>query len=152
MSGFRKFILRGNVVDLAVAVVIGAAFGGVVQALVKDLITPIIGVFGKMPDFSAVYFTVNGSKFLVGDFINALLAFLLIATVIYCFVVAPTNALLDRMKGEPPVAPETRECPMCLSKIPVAALRCAFCTSMLTPEGAAETAVAPPRVPVTTSA
>src|SRR5919204_5938935 len=112
MQGFRKFILRGNVVDLAIAVVIGAAFGTVVQALVKDLITPLLGAFGKIPDFSALFFTVNGSKFLIGDFINALLGFLFIAVVIYYFVVMPTNALLARMKGETPAEPATRECPM----------------------------------------
>jgi large conductance mechanosensitive channel len=147
MSGFKKFILRGNVLDLAVAVVIGATFTAVVQALVKDIITPIIGVFGKIPDFSSLFFTVNGSRFLIGDFINALLGFLVIAVIIYYFVVVPANAVLDRMKETPPA---TRECPMCLSKIPAAALRCAFCTSMLTPEGIAETAAKPAGVSVTT--
>jgi large conductance mechanosensitive channel len=127
MSGFRRFILRGNVVDLAVAVVIGAAFGSVVQALVKDLITPLIGAFGGVPDFSAVFFTVNGSKFLIGDFINAVIAFVLLAAVIYYFVVLPVSKLMDRMS--PPSPPATRECPFCLSKIPVKARRCAFCTS-----------------------
>lgn len=130
MDGFRKFILRGNVVDLAVAVVIGAAFGAVVQALVKDLITPVIGALGGVPDFAAWYFTVNGSKFLIGDFINALLGFLVIALVVYYFVVVPVQRLMDRQKGELPVAPvTTRECPYCLSKIPVEASRCAFCTA-----------------------
>ncbi|HEX9016939.1 MAG TPA: large conductance mechanosensitive channel protein MscL, partial [Chloroflexota bacterium] len=102
MDGFRKFILRGNVVDLAVAVVIGAAFGAVVQALVKDLITPVIGALGGVPDFAAWYFTVNGSKFLIGDFINALLGFLVIALVVYYFVVVPVQRLMDRQKGELP--------------------------------------------------
>src|SRR5579859_4171747 len=102
MSGFRKFILRGNVVDLAVAVVIGAAFGAVVQALVKDLITPLIGAIGAVPDFSALFFTVNGSKFLIGDFINAVVSFVLLALVIYYFVVIPVGRLLDRVS--PPVA------------------------------------------------
>src|ERR671932_2106649 len=91
MGGFKKFLLRGNVVDLAVAVVIGAAFGAVVQALVKDLITPLIGAFGGVPDFSALFFTVNGSKFLIGDFINAVLSFALIAAVVYYFVVLPVG-------------------------------------------------------------
>jgi large conductance mechanosensitive channel len=127
MQGFRKFILRGNVVDLAVAVVIGAAFGTVVQALVKDLITPIVGAFGGVPDFSALFFTINGSKFLIGDFINAVVAFVILAAVVYYFVVAPVSRLMDRFSPPPPTA--TRECPFCLSKIPVKARRCAFCTS-----------------------
>jgi large conductance mechanosensitive channel len=127
MQGFRKFILRGNVVDLAVAVVIGAAFGSVVQALVKDLITPIIGAFGGVPDFAALFFTVNGSKFLIGDFINTVVAFILLAAVVYYLVVVPVSTLMDRVSPPPP--PAARECPFCLSKIPVKALRCAFCTS-----------------------
>lgn len=128
MQGFRKFVLRGNVVDLAVAVVIGAAFGAVVQALVKDLITPIVGAFGGVPDFSALFFTVNGSKFLIGDFINAVLSFVLLALIVYYFVVLPVSKLMDRFSGPPPEA-TTRECPFCLSKIPIKARRCAFCTS-----------------------
>jgi len=130
VGGFRQFILRGNVVELAVAVVIGAAFGAVVQALVKDIVTPIIAAFGGAPDFSGIYFTINGSKFLIGDFINAVVAFLLIALVVYYFVVLPVNRLMAPQKGEtPPPAPATRECPECLSKIPLAARRCAFCTA-----------------------
>jgi large conductance mechanosensitive channel len=132
VSGFQKFLLRGNVVDLAVAVVIGAAFGAVVTALVKDLITPIIGAFGGLPDFSAWFFTVNGSKFLIGEFVNALIAFVVVALVVYYLVVVPVNRLIDLHKGEPPIAPvTTRECPECLSKIPVAARRCAFCTAVV---------------------
>jgi large conductance mechanosensitive channel len=130
MQGFRKFILRGNVVDLAIAVVVGAAFGTVVQALVKDLITPLIGSFGGVPDFSALYFTVNNSKFLIGDFINAVLAFVVIAVVVYYFVVVPVGRLMERMQPTVPPAP-TRECPWCLSKIPAKARRCAFCASDL---------------------
>lgn len=129
MGGFKKFLLRGNVVDLAVAVVIGAAFGTVVQALVKDLITPIIGAAGGVPDFSALFFTVNGSKFLIGDFINALLSFIVIAAVVYFFVVVPVGRLMARFSPETPLPAPTRECPQCLSKIPVRAVRCAFCTS-----------------------
>src|SRR6185437_16089449 len=131
MSGFRKFLLRGNVVDLAIAVVIGAAFGTVVQALVKDLITPLIGAFGGVPDFSALFFTLNGSKFLIGEFINALLSFLVIAVVVYYFVVMPVTRLMTRFLPEPPPPAPTRECPECLSKIPVKARRCAFCTALL---------------------
>jgi large conductance mechanosensitive channel len=127
MQGFRKFILRGNVVDLAIAVVIGAAFATVVQALVKDLLTPLIGAIGGVPDFSALFFTVNSSKFLIGDFINAVLAFVLLAAVVYYFVVVPVSRLMDRYTPAPP--PATRECPFCLSKIPQKARRCAFCTS-----------------------
>src|SRR3982075_666238 len=127
MSGFKKFLLRGNVVDLAVAVVIGAAFGAVVQALVKDLITPLIGAFGGVPDFSTLFFTVNGSKFLIGDFINALLTFVVIAAVVYYFVVLPVSKMIER--ANPPAPVITRECPLCLSKIPVKARRCAFCTA-----------------------
>ncbi len=130
MSGFKKFLLQGNVVDLAVAVVIGVAFGAVVTALVKDLITPILGAFGGLPDFSAWVFTINGSKFLIGDFINALISFVVIASVVYFLVILPVQRLMDRFKPAPVVAPETvRECPYCLSKIPKAATRCAFCTA-----------------------
>src|SRR5437870_3599928 len=134
MSGFQKFLLRGNVVDLAVAVVIGAAFGVVVTAFVKDIVTPTIGAFGGLPDFSAWFFTINGSKFLIGDFINALISFLIVALIVYYFVIVPVQRLMDRHKGEPPVTPiATRECPECLSKIPRAATRCAFCTAQVTP-------------------
>jgi large conductance mechanosensitive channel len=129
MQGFRKFVLRGNVVDLAVAVVIGAAFGSVVQALVKDLITPLLGAVGGVPDFSALSFSVNNSKFLIGDFINAVLAFLLLALIVYYFVVLPVQRLMDRFAPTPAPAAATRECPFCISKIPVKARRCAFCTS-----------------------
>ncbi len=130
MSGFKKFLLRGNVVDLAVAVVVGAAFGAVVTALVKDIITPIIAAIGGAPDFSSIYFTTNGSRFLIGDFINAVVAFVLIAVVVYYLVVLPMNRLMELAKPEPPpAAPTTRECPECLSKIPLKARRCAFCTA-----------------------
>jgi large conductance mechanosensitive channel len=137
MSGFRKFLLRGNVVDLAVAVVIGAAFGAVVTALVKDIITPILGVFGGLPDFAAWAFTINGSMFLIGDFINALLSFVVLALIIYFLVVLPVEKLMERFKPAPAVAPEnTRECPYCLSMIPKAASRCAFCTAEVNPVAA----------------
>src|SRR5262245_5240213 len=133
VAGFRKFLLRGNVIDLAVAVVLGVAFTAVVTSLVKGIILPIIGIFGGVPDFSGYYFTINNSRFLIGDFINALLSFIVIAFVIYVFVVIPVNRLMDRVN--PPAAPKTRDCPECLSKIPVAAKRCAFCASPVAPEG-----------------
>ena len=130
MKGFRQFLLRGNVIDLAVAVVIGGAFGAVVTALVKDLITPLIAAIVGKPDFSGIFFTVNGSKFMFGDFINAVVSFLLIASAIYFFVVLPVNAVMARMKrGEAPPDPTTKQCPECLSAIPIAARKCAFCTS-----------------------
>jgi large conductance mechanosensitive channel len=131
MSGFKKFILRGNVVDLAVGVVIGAAFAAVVSTFVKAFVTPLIGIFGGVPDFSQNVFEVNGSRFLWGEFINALLSFLLVAVILYFLVVLPVNKLMDRAKSETPVEPTTRECPECLSKIPVKARRCAFCTTVL---------------------
>ena len=131
-KGFKQFIFRGNVLDLAVAVLIGAAFGAVVTALVKDLITPLIAAIVGKPDFSAIQFEINGSKFLVGDFINALVSFLLIAIAVYFFVILPVNAVIARMRrGEAPPDPTTKECPECLSTIPIAAKRCAFCTTGL---------------------
>ncbi len=132
MKGFKQFILRGNVLDLAVAVVIGAAFGSVVTALVKDLLTPTIGALGHLPDFSTWFVTLNGSKILIGDFINAFISFLLIAAAVYFFVVLPVNALLARMRrGEATPDPTTKSCPECISEIPIAARRCRFCTSPL---------------------
>jgi large conductance mechanosensitive channel len=129
MRGFKAFLLRGNVVDLAIGVVIGIAFGVVVTAFVKDLVTPLIAaLFGK-PDFGALTFTINNSKFLYGDFINAILAFLIVAAVIYFFVVVPYSALLARSRKEPPADPTTKKCTECLSEIPIDARRCAFCTS-----------------------
>jgi large conductance mechanosensitive channel len=133
VKDFRDFILRGNVVDLAVGIVIGAAFGTLVAALVADLITPVVGVIGGEPDFSALSFTINGSTFRYGHFINALIAFLLIAAAVFFFVVRPVNALMRRYKTEPDVDMPTHDCPECLSAIPVAARRCAFCTAQLTP-------------------
>lgn len=134
MSGFKKFLLRGNVVDLAVAVVIGAAFGTVVTAFVEDFVTPLIAALGGIPDFSTWSFTINNSVFKIGHFINALLSFLIIAAVVYYLVILPVQRLMDRYKGEPPVAPvTTRDCPYCLSKIPVEASKCAFCTADVAP-------------------
>jgi large conductance mechanosensitive channel len=130
LKGFRDFMFRGNVVDLAVAVVIGGAFGAVVAALVKDLITPLIAAIVGKPDFSAIAFEINSSKFLVGDFINALVSFVLVGAAIYFFVILPMNALMARVKrGEVPADPTTKKCPECLSEIPIAARRCSFCTS-----------------------
>ncbi len=138
MGGFKKFLLRGNVVDLAVGIVIGAAFTAVVQAFVKGLITPLIGVFGGIPDFSEWYVTLNGSRFAIGEFINALLAFVIIATVVYFFVVLPMNKLMERFQSETPTGPKTRECPECVSKIPLTARRCAFCTAEVGPEAVSD--------------
>lgn len=131
MNGFKKFLLRGNVVDLAIAVVIGAAFGNVVNALVKDIITPIIAAFGGLPDFSAWAFMINGSKFRIGDFVNAVLAFIVLSAIIYFLVVLPVSKLIARSKASE--GETTRECPHCLSKIPKAASRCASCTAEVTP-------------------
>lgn len=129
LNDFKAFILRGNVVDLAIAVVIGAAFGTVVTAVVKDLITPLIAAIGGQPDFGGIVFTINKSRFGIGDFINAVISFLVIAAVVFFFVVRPINALMARRKTELPVDPTTRDCPFCLSSIPIKATRCAFCTS-----------------------
>ncbi|SPF38261.1 Large-conductance mechanosensitive channel [Candidatus Sulfopaludibacter sp. SbA4] len=132
LKGFKQFLLRGNVIDLAVAVVIGGAFGKIVTALVEDLINPIIAaLFGK-PDFSQIAFTLHSSKFKIGDFVNALVAFVLISAAVYFFVVVPVNAILARARrGEAPPDPTTKKCPECLSDVPIAARRCAFCTGML---------------------
>src|SRR5512135_2573214 len=113
MKGFKQFLLRGNVVDMAVGIVIGAAFGTAVTGLVKDLLTPLIAAIVKQPDFSALTFTINGSKFLYGEFINALLSFLIIAAAVYFFVVVPVNAMIARSRREPPADPTTRKCAEC---------------------------------------
>lgn len=133
LSGFRQFILRGNVLDLAVAVVLGAAFSAVVTALVEDLLTPLIAAIIGQPDFSAITFTVNGSVFRIGEFVNALLSFVLIAAAVYFFVVVPVNSLMARMRrGAAPPDATTKTCSECLSTVPIAARRCAFCTTTLT--------------------
>jgi len=133
LKEFREFILRGNLVDLAVAVVIGTGFGTVVAALVKDLITPLIGAIGGQPDFSELTFTINDSKFLYGEFINAFVAFLIVAAVVFFFVIKPVNALMARFQPAPAVDVKTRPCPECISDIPTLATRCAFCTSAVAP-------------------
>jgi large conductance mechanosensitive channel len=131
-KGFKQFLLRGNVIDLAVAVVIGGAFGAVVSALVKDLITPLIAAIVGKPDFSAIKFTVNTSTFLIGEFTNAVVAFVLVAAAVYFFVVVPVNAVMARVRrGQAPPDPTTRQCPECLSTVPIKARRCAYCTSVI---------------------
>jgi large conductance mechanosensitive channel len=132
LKDFKQFLLRGNVVDLAVGIVIGAAFSSVVQALVKDIITPLIGVIGGNPDFSSWVVTIGGARLLVGDFLNALIAFLLLALVVYFLVVLPVNKLMEKYKPEPQPAP-TKDCPECTNKIPKAARRCPECAAQLLP-------------------
>jgi large conductance mechanosensitive channel len=129
LDGFKKFILRGNVVDMAVGVVIGAAFGGVVAGFSKALITPLIAVIVGKPDYSSLKFMVRGTEFPVGDFVNAVVSFILIAATVYFFVVLPVNTLIARMnRGEKPPDPTTKKCPECMSEIPIEAKRCSHCT------------------------
>ena len=136
LKEFKKFILRGNVVDLAVAVVIGAAFGAVVTAMVKGLITPLIAAIGGQPDFSGLSFTINNSKFLYGEFLNAVVSFLILASVVFFFVVHPLNKLMSKIKPSDEIdKPAERECPECLSGIPAAAKRCKFCAATSKPSG-----------------
>ena len=136
LRDFRAFILRGNLVDLAVAVVIGTAFTAVVNALVKDIVTPLIAAVGGEPNFDNLAFTINGSRFAYGDFLNALLTFLIVAAVMFFLVIKPVNVLLDQLQTEPEVESPTRACPECLSQIPRPASRCAFCTAEVAPEPA----------------
>src|ERR1700693_2011316 len=137
LSGFKQFILRGNVVDLAVGVVIGAAFRSVVTAFTKDLLTPLIAALVGKPDFSSISFTVGSTVFPVGDFINTLVSVLLIAPAVYSFVVTPINALVTRMRKPPaPADPTTKKCPECLSEIPIDAKRCAHCAQPLSARAA----------------
>ena len=131
LKEFKQFLLRGNVVDLAVGVVIGAAFGTVVTALVSDLITPLIGAVAKVPDFSGLVFTVNGSKFMYGNFLDALISFFLIASAIFFFVIKPINMLISRSHKEPPADPTTKKCSECLSEIPMLARRCSHCAQVV---------------------
>jgi large conductance mechanosensitive channel len=133
LKDFRDFVLRGNVVELAVAVVMGAAFGAVVTAFVASFVTPLIAAIGGKSDFSALAFTINGSRFTYGAFFNALLSFLIIAAVVFFFVVRPLNTLMTRLRPEPAVDKVVRPCPECLSDIPEAARRCAFCTAEVGP-------------------
>ena len=132
LKEFKEFLFRGNVVDLAVAVVIGAAFTAVVNSLVADIFTPLIAAIFGTQDFSSLTFTINGSTFSYGLFLNALIAFLMVAIVIFFLVVKPMNMMMARKKaGQAPADPSTKICPECLSEIPVAARRCAFCTTVL---------------------
>ena len=133
LKEFRSFILRGSLIDLAVAVVIGTAFTAVVTALVKNIITPLIGAIGGEADFSGLAFTINGSRFLYGEFINALLSFVIVAAVCFFLIIKPVNTLMARFKPDTPVDLKTRACPECLSDIPIAAARCAFCTTRVGP-------------------
>jgi large conductance mechanosensitive channel len=139
LQDFKAFLLRGNVVDLAVAVVIGAAFGAVVTALVSDFITPIIAAIAGQQDFSTLEFTINDSTFRYGHFLNALIAFLVIAAAVFFLVVVPINKLMQRSRREPAPDPTIKKCPECLSDIPAEARRCAFCTAEVGPAGLATT-------------
>jgi large conductance mechanosensitive channel len=128
LQEFKQFLLRGNVVDLAVGVVVGAAFGTIVSALVADILTPLIAAIAKVPDFSGLSFTLNGSVFKYGHFINALISFILVASAVFFFVVKPMNLLIARSRKEPPADPTTKKCKECMSEIPLEARRCAHCT------------------------
>lgn len=128
LNEFKQFLLRGNVVDLAVGVVVGAAFGTIVTALVADLLTPLIAAIAKVPDFGDLSFTINGSQFMYGHFINALISFILVAGSVFFFVVKPMNILIARARKEPSADPTTKKCKECMSEIPLEAKRCAHCT------------------------
>lgn len=131
LKEFKQFLLRGNVVDLAVGVVVGAAFGNVVNSLVKDILTPFISAIAKVPDFSYLVFTINGSKFMYGNFLNILISFLLISVTIFFFVVKPINLLVSKSKKEAPLDPTTKKCSECLSEIPIQAKRCSHCAQVI---------------------
>jgi len=131
MNGFKQFLLRGNVVDMAVGIVVGAAFGTVVTSFVKDLLTPFIAAIVRKPDFSAIAFQLNGSNFMIGDFVNSIVSFVIIAAAVYFAVVLPVNTLVARVNRQPPADPTTKRCPECISEIPIEAKRCKYCTSAL---------------------
>ena len=133
LKDFRQFLLRGNVVDLAVAIVVGTAFVAVVNALVRDILTPIIAAIVGKPDFSQLDFTIHSSRFLYGDLINFVIAFISVAAAVFFFVVVPVNALIARSRKEPPPDPTVRKCPECVSEIPAEARRCRYCTAEVTP-------------------
>lgn len=130
LKEFKQFLLRGSVVDLAVGVVVGAAFGSIVTALVSDLLTPLIAAVAKVPDFGGLSFTINGSQFAYGHFMNALISFLLVAATIFFFVVKPMNFLIEKSHTEPPADPTTKKCKECLSEIPIKAKRCSHCSQL----------------------
>jgi large conductance mechanosensitive channel len=132
LNEFKQFLMRGNVVDMAVGIVIGAAFGGVVTALVENLVTPLISAVAKLPDFSSLSVTLNGSELMYGNFINAFLSFVLVAAAIFFFVVKPMNAVAEKMKKEEaPADPTTKECVQCCGEIPMKAKRCKHCTQQV---------------------
>jgi len=131
LKEFKQFLLRGNVVDLAVGVAIGASFSAVINALVADLITPLVAAIFKAPDFSSLKFTLNGSQFMYGQFINAVISFVIVAAAIFFFVVKPVNMLIERSRKEPPADPTTKKCKECLSEIPIDAKRCSHCTQIV---------------------
>lgn len=131
LKEFKQFLLRGNVVDLAVGVVIGAAFGTIVSALVSDIITPLIAAIARIPDFSGISFTINGSKFMIGHFFNALISFILVASSVFFFIVKPMNILVSRSRKGPSTDPTTKKCSECLSEIPIDAKRCSHCTQVI---------------------
>ncbi|MEA2195057.1 MAG: large conductance mechanosensitive channel [Solirubrobacteraceae bacterium] len=148
LKEFRQFILRGNLVDLAVAVVIGTAFTALVTSLVKNLVTPLIAAIAGEPDFSDLTFKIHGSRFLYGAFLNALISFLIIAAVVFFLIIKPVNVLMERFAPDTAVDVTTRGCPECLSDIPLAATRCAFCTARVpavTAPDPAPTEPAPPK-------
>ena len=136
--GFKNFIVKGNVVETSVGVVVGVAFGNIVTAIVKDLITPLIAAFGGSPDFSVMYFSIHGSKFMVGDFINTLISFLTISAVIYFIVIAPMNRIRERFANGEIEDPTEKTCPECLSVIPKEAKRCKYCTTVIKKENSKE--------------
>lgn len=127
LKDFKQFLLRGNVVDLAVGIVVGAAFTSVVNALVSDFLTPFISAVAKVPDLSGLFFMLNGSKFMYGHFVNAIISFILVSTAVFFFVVKPVNLLVERSRSKEPVDPTTKKCPECMSEIPIDATRCKFC-------------------------
>jgi large conductance mechanosensitive channel len=131
LKEFKQFLLRGNVIDLAVGVVVGAAFSSVVTAIVSDLLTPLIAAIVKVPNFSNLYFTINSSRFMYGHLLNAVISFLLVATAVFFFIVKPVNLLIARSKREAPADPTTKRCPECQSEIPLTAKRCAHCTQVV---------------------
>lgn len=131
IQDFKKFILRGNALDLAIGVVIGAAFSGLVQSLVKDIITPFIAAIWDQPDFSSLAFSINGSQFMYGNFLNALISLVIVAFAVFFFIVRPMNKFLARFGPQPADPPKTKKCPQCLSDIPDEAKRCSHCTQLL---------------------